>query len=282
MNTDCTAMRRFLLAACAALLLPASTALAADPIPGAHYEGTTENGSPFSFDAGPDGTTVTNVTTTLPATCLGGYPGVEITAVANTFAFPVAGGAISGKDEKSTPNVELKGTFTSPSEANGTITTFSSSFSALYGLTTCRGERNWTAKTSAAAPKTPATPATPAPEPTTVVPLTIKVAIPSGVKLLPSLRNGFVVGGGANGPAKLVGTIALRAADAKRYGVRGAVARARSTVAADGRWSLNFKPSRKAAAKLKRARRVAFRLTLVATDAAGKATTTKRTLTLVR
>ena len=43
-------------AAVAALVLAApATALAADPIPGATYEGTTDTGSPFSFKVSPDG-----------------------------------------------------------------------------------------------------------------------------------------------------------------------------------------------------------------------------------
>ena len=66
------------------------------------------------------------------------------------------------------------------------------------------------------------------------------------------------------------------------WGCRGVVARAKAAATTTGRWSLRFKPSKTAARKLRRARRVAFALTLVATDAAGKATTTKQTLTLVR
>ena len=275
-----------------ALALTAVPAHAAAPVPGAHYEGTTENGSPFSFDVAPDGATLTNVITTLPVTCIGGNGGVEISAVASKFAFPIAGGAISGEDANGSPRTTLTGTFTSAQEAAGSIVASYGTFSVISGLTTCRGERNWTARTTAAAPTT-STPApttttttgtTPAPATTPAV-APISLTAPRGAKLPGALRKGFTVAGRAEGAARVTAALVLAKADARRYGLgRRAVtiARATATTKAAGPFSLRFKPSARTARALRAARRLALTLQLVTSGAGGARQTRTERIALKR
>src|SRR5918998_829796 len=109
---------RHLAAACAAFFVLAAPATAADPIPGALYEGTTEDGNPFQFRVSPDGAAVTDLLSAISITCVGGTQGgVEVKALAQKTAFPVAGGVITGVDEEVVPRLEMNGAFTSATEA---------------------------------------------------------------------------------------------------------------------------------------------------------------------
>jgi hypothetical protein len=143
---------RLLLAAFAAFFALAAPATAADPIPGALYEGTTEDGNPFQFRVSPDGTAVTDVLASISMTCVGPEGGVSINALASKLPFAVAGGAISGKDEETWPWLEMAGTFTSPSEAEGTMHAAYTKFTIGEGVTSCMRDFKWTAKTAAPAP----------------------------------------------------------------------------------------------------------------------------------
>src|SRR5918999_4002972 len=121
MTEDRSMRLRCLAAAVAASLLLAAPAGAADPVPGALYEGTTEDGGTFQFSVGPDGQTVTDVLTSISVTCVGSLGGVDIAALQSKTPFPVAGGTISGVDEAASPRLEMTGSFTSPTEAAGTL-----------------------------------------------------------------------------------------------------------------------------------------------------------------
>ncbi|HEX8205820.1 MAG TPA: hypothetical protein VF587_07160 [Solirubrobacteraceae bacterium] len=143
---------RLLLAAFAAFFVVAAPATAADPIPGALYEGTTEDGNPFSFRVAPDGSAVTDVLATISVTCVGPEGGVVISALASKLPIPVSGGTIAGKDEEAWPWLEMAGTFTSPSEAEGTMHAAFTKFTIGEGVTSCMRDFKWTAKTAAPAP----------------------------------------------------------------------------------------------------------------------------------
>jgi hypothetical protein len=276
--------------AVAALSLAApSFALAADPIPGALYEGTSDNGSPFSFKVSPDGASITDIRGSAPLTCVGPEGGVEIYALANTTPIPVSGGVISGKDESTTPRLDaVNGTFTSPTEATGTIQAATSKFKIGEGVTSCMRELTFTVRTSAAPPAAsapagggapaagaPAAPGAPA----------VRLVGASSAKLLSALRKGFAVRGTVDAPATIAGTARLAARDARRLGLgRKAKVVARKTVrtGAAGPFSLTLKPSAASARKLRRARTVKLAVTLVTTAASGARATTTRTVTLKR
>jgi hypothetical protein len=278
-------------AALAALALAApSTALAADPIPGATYTGTTDIGSPFQFTVSPDGASITDIRSSAPLTCVGPEGGVEIFALANNTPIPVAGGAINGKDESTTPRLDsVTGTFTSPTEVSGKIQAATSKFKIGEGVTSCMREVVFTAKTTAAAPAAPAGGSAPAaggqPSAPAAAGPAVRLTGAASGKLLSALRSGFAVRGTVDAPATIAGTARLAAKDARRLGLgRSAKVVARKTVraAAAGPFSLKLKPSAANARKLRRARSVKLAVTLVTTAASGAQTTTNRTVTLKR
>ncbi|HEX8082999.1 MAG TPA: hypothetical protein VF529_01840 [Solirubrobacteraceae bacterium] len=146
---------RSLAAALAATLLVAASASAADPVPGALYEGTTEDGNPFQFRVSDDGKAVTDLLSAISITCVGSQGGVEVKALAQQTPFTVSpgDGTITGVDEAVTPRLEMNGTFTSPTEASGRLLTSFAKFDySGGGLTSCLREFTWTARTSSAAP----------------------------------------------------------------------------------------------------------------------------------
>lgn len=293
---------RTVLAALAATLLLAAPAGAADPIPGALYEGTTEDGNPFQFRVAPDGQTLTDLVTSSSVTCVGSQGGVEISALASKTPFTITEGTVTGEDEAALPRLTLAGTFTSPAEAAGTLRASFAKFDySGGGLTTCMRELTWTARTAAPAPARTPGPAgppepvgqvdsgptagpAPAPAPSsTAAGPAVGIRFPSGVRLRPSLSNGWIVGGTVAAPATLKGKVTLGARDARRYGLgRKAVVVARTTevVAAAGEFGLEFKPSRRIARKLRRARRLTFALAVEAIGADGGRSVTKRSITL--
>jgi hypothetical protein len=95
------------------------------------------------------------------------------------------------------------------------------------------------------------------------------------VLLKPSLSNGFVVGVAVDQPAALAGQVILSATSARRYGLgRKALVIASDDVADGGSdSSLEFKPSRRVARKLRRAKALVLTLTVTATRADGVKTT---------
>jgi hypothetical protein len=272
------------LAAALILAAPAS-ALAADPIPGATYEGTSDNGSPFSFKVSPDGTAITDILGSAPLTCVGPEGGVEIFALASTVPIPVSGGAFSGKDESTTPRLDsVTGTFTSPTEATGKVLAATSKFKIGEGVTSCMRELTFTARTTAAA--TPAAPVAPTGAAGTPAGPVVKFTGAPSAKLLDALRKGFAVRGTVDAPSTIAATARIGATDARKYDLAGKTAIvARKTVrtAAAGPFSITLKPSKTVARKLRRARRIKVAVTLVSTArGSGARTTSKRTVTLKR
>lgn len=242
-------------AAAATLVLAAAPAHAAGPVPGAHYDGTTDTGTPFGFDVSPDGATITNVLTSAPLTCVGPEPGVEILAIASKTPFAVAGGAISGKDDAADPRLEMTGTFTSATEASGKLQALTTKFKIGEGVTSCIREVTWTARTTAAAPKAgdpaPGAPATqPQPAPQTQ---TATAALALGTARAKLGRSVVVA---LSGPAPAAGTaqLLLSAKDARRYRVSRVLGRAK---VAAGVSSIRFRPSARTLKRLRRAKRLA-------------------------
>ena len=131
--------------------------------------------------------------------------------------------------------------------------------------------------TPAPAPQQPAPAAAP-PSAPAAGPVGITVRFPRGVKLLPSLSNGFVVGVVLDRTAALTGTVRVSAKDARRYGLgrRAVVVGRASEPARSGQSGLEFKIATKYRRKLRRARRLALVLDVVAREASG-ATSRKRT-----
>jgi hypothetical protein len=274
-------------AAAAALLLGApAVAGAADPIPGATYTGTTDTGSPFSLTVSPDGASVTEILSSAPLTCVGPEGGVEIFAIASSALFPVAGGAISGKDEAPTPRIDaLTGTFTSATEVTGKLQAGTSKFTIGEGVTSCMREVAFTAKTTASAPHGGPSVTAHGTAPAVGAPH-VTLTGSKSAKLLSALRKGFAVGGTVSAPSKVVATARIAAKDARKLGLgrkAKVVARKSATVAAAGPFGLTLKPAATVARKLRRARTVKVAVTLVATTLGSSASTTsKRTITLRR
>ena len=153
---------------------------------------------------------------------------------------------------------------------------------------TCNFQTGSDAKYAGAAqqPSTPAPTAGTAPAATTspAGAVGISVRFPRGVKLLPSLSNGFVVGVVLDRTASLTGTVKVSATDARRYGLgrRAVVVGRASEPARTGQSGLEFKVAGKYRRKLRRARRLRLALTVVAREASGARTTRRTTITLSR
>lgn len=267
--------------AVAAALALAAPALAADPVPGAHYEGTTDTGSPFSFDVSPDGTKITNVVTSAPLTCVGPEGGVEIYGLASKGAFDVAGGTISGKDGDASPRLEMKGVFETAQSAKGTLDAATSKFKLGEGVTSCMRTVEFTARTSAGAPPAK-TDDNPSPSDVSPGPVQTVVTIAGAKtrKLSAVLRSGLALPLRLDGPATVTGTATLAARDARRFGVKRTLATATATRAAAGALTLTLKPGAAVARKLRRARRLVVTVTVSTGGNVAAPTITRRTLTL--
>jgi hypothetical protein len=285
-----------LAAVVAALALPGA-AVAASPIPGAHYEGTTEDSYPISFDVSPDGASITNVVTTAYPFCFGNGQAYNTTVSTNsTYLFPVADGTISGEDTTGFPRLVMRGSFTSPNDASGTFDTNHAGGALVF----CNAlDRDWTAHTNSAAPGGGGGGdpgggggggGDPVPNPgggdgggggaqPTGAPV-ISIVWPRGVLLQPSLKNGFIVTTAVDQAARVAGTVSLRAADARRYRLGKKVrVIARDSVANGGPdTSLEFKPSKAVARKLRKAKKLKLLLVVKATRADGVSSTAKKTL----
>lgn len=263
------------LVACAAL---SSSAVAA-PIPGAHYTGTTDQNYPIEFDVAADGQSLTNVVTTVNGVCIGGPGGLLPYSTNSPFAFPIAGDTISGDDPDTSPYLKMRGSFTSPQQASGTLSAYNGGFQNGTPYYCNALERQWNASTTASTPgggnpgdgdpgggnpgggDQGGTPGAPV----------ITIAFPKGVKLKPSLANGFVVAAGADQAAALSGRVILSAKDAKKYGL-GKKARVIATdkVANGGPDTLlEFKVSKSVAKKLKAAKKLTLLLEVTAKRADG-------------
>jgi hypothetical protein len=279
---------RLLATAVATSLLTAASAHAADPIPGATYTGTTDTGSAFQFTVAPDGATIIDLLSSATLTCVGSQGGIEVAALATKTPIPVAGGTISGNEDTTVPRLEISGTFTSVNEAAGTVIARMAKFDySGGGLTTCMRELRWTARTSASggSPSAPSGPTGGDDAAGTAAGASpvATVSFPKGVKLRPSLGNGWIVGGTVAGPTTLTGTVTLAAKDAKRYGLgrrAKVIARATETLDAAGEFGLEFKPGTRVARKHKRARKLTFALHIVSRVAGAGPSTTDQKITL--
>jgi hypothetical protein len=143
---------------------------------------------------------------------------------------------------------------------------------------TCNFQAGSDAKYAGAAPTTQTQPTAPATQAPAAGGVGITVRFPRGVKLRPSLSNGFVVGIVLDRPAALTGTVTVPAKDARRLrlGRRAVIVGRASEPARSGQSGLEFKIARKYRRKLGRARRLSLVLDVVAREASG-ATTKRRT-----
>jgi len=270
------------LAAVAALALPAGTAFAANPVPGAHYEGTTDTGSPFSFDVSADGTQITNVLSSTALTCVGPEGGVEVMALATTVPIAVAGGAFDGGDESTTPRLKLIGSFPTAQEATGKFEAATSKFKIGEGVTSCMREGTFTARTASGGGTAPATPGPEAQTGVSPGPVqtTVKIGGPAKVKLSKALKQGVALPLTLDGPATVSGTATLTAKDAKRYGVKRTFATATATRDGAGSFTLTLKPSAKTAKKLRRAKKLVLTVQVSTGGNVAAPTVSQRKLTL--
>ena len=270
------------LAAAAALALPAGPAFAADPVPGAHYEGTTDTGSPFSFDVTGDGTQIVNVASSTALSCVGPEPGVEIMALATTVPIAIAGGAFDGGDESTTPRLALKGTFPTAQEVTGTFEAITTKFKVGAGVTSCIRSGTFTART-ATAPAAPPAPAGPeAQSGVSPGPTETKVTIggPATLRLSKALKSGLALPLTLDGPATVTGTATLAAKDAKRYGVKRTFATATATRDAAGAFTLALKPKSAVARKLKKAKQLVVTVDVATGGNVASPSITRRKMTL--
>jgi hypothetical protein len=276
---------RTLLAVLAGCLLFAAPASAADPVPGALYEGTTDAGFPISFRVAADGESVTDVATRTTPSCLGGKPAGNLKS---ETPFLVTEGTFSGVDDVAQPTLEVDGTFVSRLEAEGALQLHSSQAA-------CRGEIRWIARTDAAAPADGALPpadggegGAPDPAPAPVAgprpsgSPSLSLTVPRGLRLGASLRRGFVVRGSGAGAGSVTATATLAKRVARRYGVSRRYDTATATAGAAGAFALELKPSRRAARRLRGARRLALTVLVEARRADGSTSVISRTVTLVR
>jgi hypothetical protein len=266
---DSTNRRRVagLVSAVVALVLPVG---AHAQIPGAHYSGTTDQNFPINFDVSADGTYLTNVVTTVTGSCGQQY------STNSPFAFPIAAVAITGDDPDTFPYLKMRGSFSSPQQASGTLS------ASNYGLGPplyCNAlGRVWNASTSATAPGGGGG------DPGGAAGGTgIAIAFPDGALLKPSLSNGFIVATGVQQPATLKGKLMLSKKLAKKYGLgKKAVVVGTATVKNAGPDSgMGFKFSKAIRKKLKKATSLKFTLEVVATWADGTKTRETQTLSLV-
>jgi hypothetical protein len=286
---------------CALALSAALAAPAGAQIPGAHYTGTTADNYPISFDVSGDGTSLTNVVTTYNYFCTSPGPAtIQQRSVNSTFAFPINGGTISGRDNDGSPVFDMAGTFTGQ-QAAGTFSGYGGGFT--YGTPYfCNAlERKWNASTTAALPgggnpgggNPGGTPGgDPGGDPGGGDPVggnpggaaagkpAVTVSFPSGVLLKPSLSNGFVVGITLDQPAGLSGKVVLSAKDAKKYGLgKKAITVSKASTPLGGTdSSLEFRFSKAIAKKLKKAKKLKLVLVVTATNATGDAGIATQTL----
>ena len=280
-------------------VLAASSSATAAPIPGAHYTGTTDQNYPIAFDVAADGASLTNVVTTVNGFCTGGPGGLLPYSTDSVFAFPIAGDTISGDDPDKFPYLRMRGSFTSPQQASGNL----SAFNGFVGYQCNALEREWTASTTASVPgggnpgggdpgggnpgggdpgggdPGGGNPGGGNPGGALGKPA-ITIAFPKGMKLQPSLTNGFVVAAAVDQASTLSGKLILSAKDAKKYGL-GKKAR---TIASDKVSNagadalLEFKVSKSVAKKLKGLKKLSLLLDVTATRTDGVKGTGSKTL----
>ncbi len=264
-----------------ALVLALPAGASAAPIPGAHYSGTTDQNYPINFDVSADGTSLTNVVTTVNGSC-----GLQY-STNSLFAFPIAGDEISGDDPDAVPYLRMRGTFTSPQQASGTLSAFNGTGgSPLF----CNAlERKWTASTTGTGPGPvdpgpvdpgPVDPGPQDPGPAPGSDPVVTIAFPSGVKLQPSLKNGFIVPIAVDQAATLSAKLILGKKDAKKYGLgKKAITVSKATGQGGADSALEFKFKKAVAKKLKKAKKLKLLLEVTARGADGQSTSTQ-TLTL--
>jgi hypothetical protein len=255
----------------AAALLPA--AASAVPIPGAHYVGTTNQNYPISFDVSPDGTSLTNVVTTVNGTCGQSY------SSNSTFLFPITGDTISGDDTEAFPYLKMRGSFTSPASASGTLDAFHPGSGPPVYCNALAVE--WRARTTAGGGdlgggipegEDPDEGLPGEGDPGSLLgPPAITITVPSGPKLRPSLKNGFVIAVGVDQTSTVAGKLILKARDAKRYGLgkKARVIASDRVENAGAETLLEFTFSKKVAKKLKKAKKLKLLLEVTATRADG-------------
>jgi hypothetical protein len=261
----------------AALALPAG-ALA--QVPGAHYSGTTADNYPISFDVSADGTSLTNVVTTVNSTPCGPY------STNSPFAFPIAGGTISGDDPDTFPRLKMRGTFSSPQEASGTLSTSNGQFSNGVLVFCNVVDRAWSASTTAIPGGGGSDPGGNDPggndpggndpggnDPGGNDPgggggggsPTISLTIPGGIKLKPSLSNSFILGMSLGQPSNVTAKLILAGKTAKKYGLgsKAVTVSKASAKNAGADSSLEFKFKKAIRKALKNAKKLKFKIEFV-------------------
>jgi hypothetical protein len=277
---------RTTLLACTIALVVAAPASAAEPIPGALYEGTTDTGLPISFRVAADGQSVEDIVARAVLTCVGATR--EATAHSTT-PFVVTEGTFSGADVDADPDLNVAATFTSRTEAEGVL-------DVVDGAALCSSQVTWTARASEPEPDpgplpvnndegsgVPDPPPTPAPAPpppgaTTVVSLPARKSF----DLRPSLKSGFAFAGTAPGTMIVKGTARLTRRAARRYGVPRRYDTATATPDEAGRFVLEFTPPARVARRLRKAKRLSLAVVVEATSADGSKSVRSRTVTLLR
>ena len=258
-------------------------------IPGAHYTGTTDQNYPIGFDVSADGNSITNVVTTVNGSCGLSY------STNSQFLFPITGDTISGDDPDQVPYLKMRGTFTTPQRASGTLDAFNGTGgSPLF----CNAlGREWTARTSASPDGGDPDGGDPVggdpgegdpgggdpgggdPGGALGAP-SVTILFPNGVKLKPSLSNGVVVTVQVDQASTLVGKLTLSAKNARKYGL-GKRARVISTDRAPRAGTdtlLEFTFAKKVARKLKKAKKLSLRLDVTARRSDGVVGRASRTL----
>ena len=253
--------RPALLAAVLVLAAP-SAALAADPVPGATYEGTTDTGTPFSLKVSSDGSAVTEIKTAATLTCSGAEGGTESRGIFSDKQFPITSGSFEGTDEDASPRLDpVKGEFTSASQVTGTIRASLGRFTPGVGLSTCNKLISYTASTTSAA------------EVGDDGPPALTLTAPRTAALATVLRSGLPVRGTIGRAGRLVAVARLSAKAARRYGV--SVLARRAARVDRGRFTLTLRPTARVARRLRDAGALRVVVTLT-----GAGTTRKRTIAL--
>jgi hypothetical protein len=247
-----------------ALALP-NAAVGATP---GHYTGTTEQNYPVSFDVAADGASLTNVVTTANGFCVNGG-GVPPISANSTYAFPIAGDAFDGYDAGNRPYLKFRGSFTA-TRARGTLDVFG----ANTGGSCNALQVPWTAALAGGGggdqgggggdtgggggdqgggdTGTGGGAGQPV----------LAVSFPKGVKLKPSLTNGFFVGFSVDRAIALSAKLILSAKDAKKYGLGKKALTVSKATAAGGvpDSAFGFKFKKAVAKKLKKAKSLKFLL----------------------
>jgi hypothetical protein len=290
-------MRRALASALVVTGLALPGGALAAPIPGAHYTGTTDQNFPISFDVAPDGASLTNVVTTVNGFCIGGPGGLLQYSTNSPFAFPIAGDTISGDDPDTFPYLKMRGSFTSPQEASGTLSAYNGGFQNGTPYYCNALDRAWSASTSSTGggggdngggggggdngggggggDNGGGSGAGGGPP-------TITLNLPSGIKLKQSLANGLILAIDVDQASTLTVKLILSAKNAKKYGLGKkavTVSKASAKNAGPGT-ALEFTFKKAIRKALKKAKKVKFIVEVTAVGADGSKGTGSGTLTL--